>query len=197
MIDRLLAWWNRPLEDAERRRLAALAALGLVVLAALLVAQQRTGPETRSVTAPAPPPSEAQPPARVAQPAPQSGQQEREDSESSEQHVPNEAEIGAAKRATKRFLAGYLPYTQARKKATAIRSVDPDLRAELARQPARVPLTKQGKARPARVLTLQAEDVERDRASMLALVVEGKRRYTVELRLEREGDQWQVTDVAS
>ena len=110
--------------------------------------------------------------------------------------MPSKAEVGAVKRAAKRFLAGYLPYTQARAKATAIRSVDPDLRAELERQPARVPLTQRGKMKRPRVLTLQAEDVGRDRAGTLALVAEGKRRYTVELRLEREGNQWRVADVS-
>jgi len=196
LIDRLLAWWNRPLGDAERRRLGALAALGLVALAALLIAQQRTQPEARPVgAAPAPPPPESQPPARVAQPAERPREREQ-DPEREERYEPTPADVAGAKRAARRFLTGYLPYTYGRGDAQRIRNVDPALREQLARQPPRVPLTVARKARP-RVTTVQAETTARERTSVLALVADGKRRYTITLGLERGEGQWRVIDVAS
>lgn len=195
MIDRLLAWWHRPLEDPERRRLATLAALGLVALATLLITQQRTQPEGRPAASPAPPPLESQPPARVAQSAERPREREQ-DPEREERYEPTPADVAGAKRAARRFLTGYLPYTYGRGDAQRIRNVDPALREQLARQPPRVPLTVARKARP-RVTTVQAETTARERTSVLALVADGKRRYTITLGLERGEGQWRVIDVAS
>lgn len=202
MIDRLLAWWNRPLEDPERRRLFAFAALGLVALAAVLVAQRGAVPEARP-PGPAPPPTEGQPRVRAAEPAEQSadGDQTPEPGEErgsggEDRYQPTSSEVADAKRAARRFLRGYLPYTYGRGGAARIRSVDPDLRASLAREPPRVPSSVARKARP-RVTTVQAESIGRGRASALALVADGRRRYTVTLGLEREEGEWRVADIAS
>ena len=195
MIDRVLAWWNRPLEDPERRRLLAFAALGLVALAAVLVAQQGAVPGTRS-PAPAPAPTEVQPQVRPAERDQTSGSGEERASGGEERYQPTSSEVAEAKRAARRFLRGYLPYTYGRGGAARIRSVDPDLRESLAREPPRVPPSVARKARP-RVTTVQAESIGRGRASALALVADGRRRYTVTLGLEREEGGWRVADIAS
>lgn len=195
MIDRLIAWWNRPLDEAERRRMFAFAALALVALAVLLIARQQEEPVARRAAAPAPPPPEAQPPARAvpAQGSEESG--EEPDPQNDDRYAPAPVDVADAKRAARRFLAGYLPYTYGRADAGMIRSADPALREELASQPPRVPPTVARRARP-RVTTLQAETATRERASVLALVADGKRRYTIELELEREGREWRVADIS-
>jgi hypothetical protein len=200
LIDRVIAWWNRPLEDPERRRMFVLAAIALVALAVLLIARQQAGPETRPAAAPASPPPEAQPrtraaPQEVAQPDKRSADDERQGSEREERYDPTPADVTAAKRGARRFLTDYLPYTYGRGEAEEIRSAAPALRAELARQPPRVPPTVTRRARP-RVTTLQAETAERDWASVLALVADGRRRYTITLGLEREASEWRVADIS-
>lgn len=195
MIDRLIAWWNRPLDEAERRRMFAFAALALVALAVLLIARQQEEPVARRAAAPAPPPPEAQPPARAVAAQGSEASGEERDPPKEDRYVPTSGDVADAKRAARRFLAGYLPYTYGRGDAERIRSANPALGQELARQPPRVPPTVARTARP-RTTTLQAETAERDGASVLALVADGKRRYTIELWLEREGSEWRVADIS-
>ncbi len=191
MIDRLRAWWRRPLADDERRRLFIFAAAGLVALAGVLVVQQATAPERAARPAPAPlaPLARPSPPAGGGDPG-RSGPSD----EGSARYVPTQAEVAGVKRAARRFLTGYLPYTYGRSRATRIRSIDLALREELARQPPRVPPTV-ARLRP-RVGAVQTEAVGGERASALAFVRDGRRRYTVTLGLERVEGEWLVTDVA-
>ena len=98
-----------------------------------------------------------------------------------------------AKRATRRFLSGYLEYSYGRRDATDIPASAMQLRAQLAAQPPRVPPGV--RKRHARVVVLQANGAGPVRAAMIALVDDGHGTYSINLRLEHGRSGWQVTAV--
>ena len=103
--------------------------------------------------------------------------------------------MAEAKRAARRFLAGYLPYSYGRRSPDDIPAVTRQLRAELVSERPRAPAGAQQR-RP-RIVLLQTEGAGRERAGILALVSDGERRYTVPLELARLEAGWRVTDVGS
>jgi hypothetical protein len=155
MIDRLRVFLNRPLRDADRPRLFALA-VGLILGAAALFAlldDAGSAPAPR----PAPTPTDRSFDPPEPEPAPR--------------------DVAQVKRAARRFLAGYLPYSYGRGDAADIEAVAPELRRQLASERPRVPRSV-ARRRP-RVVLLQAEG-----AGVTALVSDGRRRYAVELTVE-------------
>jgi hypothetical protein len=105
------------------------------------------------------------------------------------------ADVASAKRAARRFLAGYLPYSYGRRSARRISSASHGLRRRLAARPPRVPARE--RRREPRVVLVQSNGVGRVRGELLALVRNGARRYTVPLELARGRAGWTVIAVGS
>jgi hypothetical protein len=194
VVDRVRAFLNRPLRDADRPRLFAIA-VGVVVAAAALLAPVDAPRSPRADAEPAepsPPRTAAGSPAAVPELA------GSDEAPSEESNLPAELEASSAqitqvKRAARRFLAGYLPYSYGRRDARRIAQASTALRRRLASEPPRVPSAERGR-RP-RLVLLQADSVGRSRAGMRALVADGARRYTVSLELERTAAGWLVTEL--
>lgn len=197
MVDRLRLLLNRPLNDADRPRLFAIAAALIVAAAVVLAALDDAGPapERDEPTAPAAAPLDA--PADVAaasSPSPRAAPPSEEGTPAPGAAA-SRADVAQAKRAARRFLAGYLPYTYGQRAAQEIEDVDPHLRRRLARDRPRVP-PRERRRRP-RLELLHADGAGRDRARMVALVSDGRRRYTVDLELARTSSGWRVAAVGS
>jgi hypothetical protein len=180
VVDRLRAFLNRPLRDSDRPRLFAMAAAAIVAVAAAFALLDDAGPTRAAApperrTPPEPPPSLPEPPAeRPTSPA-------------------GRADVAQIKRAARRFLAGYLPYTYGADRS--IEGATAQLRRRLARERPRVPAAER-RRRP-RIEHLQTEGATRRRAEAIAIVEDGARRYTVPLELSRTAAGWRVTAVGS
>ena len=194
MIDRVRMWLNRPLVDASRRTLfvAAAAVILISATALALLSSPHTTSTGTTTTATA---TSAQPPPAAA--ATQPGESLVRPSE--EGHatglVGKKGQIDAAKRAARRFLGGYLPYTYGQRTAADVPAATSGLRQQLKAQAPRVPPGE--RHRHARVVALQANGAGPVRAAMIALVDDGAHRYTVSLELERRRTGWQVTNVGA
>ncbi len=105
------------------------------------------------------------------------------------------ADVAASKRAARRFLAGYLPFTYGRRPADRIAALTPELRAELAARRPRVPASE--RRRHPRVELLQSNAVNGERADLVAIVTDGARRYSVALELANTPSGWLVAGVGS
>ena len=191
MIDRLRTWLYRPLRDGDRTRLFVAAVATILAGAGVLTflaarerpshhspaAAARTAPSSGAAVtvAPVETPNAPRSPA-TATPASRDG-------------------VEAAKRAARRFLADYLPYTYGHRPARGIRAATPRLRRRLATERRRVPPAM--RRRHPRVLLVQAEDVSRTHAAITALVGDGGHGYTVELELHRARPGWTVTNVGA
>lgn len=195
MIDRLRVLLNRPIADSERPRLFVIAA-GIVLVAAVGLSLTSGGREERSGAArtpavnesraAAPPPVEA-PADPAALPVPS------EEGPGARGAQPSRTQVTAAKRNARRFLDGYLPYNYGRGGAREIEAATVELRRALAADRPRVPATE--RRRRARIETLQVDGASPRRAGVLALVDDGRRRYSVRLQLARYGSNWKVTSV--
>jgi len=199
VVDRLRLLLNRPLNDADRPRLFAIAAALIVAAAVALTALDDAGPARQrdQPTAPAPAPLDATTDVAAASspsPAPRAAPPSEEGTPAPGAAA-SRADVAQAKRAARRFLAGYLPYTYGQRAAHQIEDVDPDLRRRLASDRPRVP-PRERRRRP-RLELLHADGAGRDRARMVALVSDGRRRYTVDLELARTSSGWQVAAVGS
>ena len=189
MIDRLRLWLNRPLRDGDRTRLFLAAVATILAGAGVLTfldaphgrpprhppapaARTSPSPGTAVTVAPVETPNAPRSPA-AGTPVSRHG-------------------VEAAKRAARRFLADYLPYTYGRRRARSIRRATARLRRRLATQRPRVPAAV--RRRHPRVLLVQAEDVSPTHAAVTALVSDGDHRYTVELELHRARSGWTVTN---
>ncbi len=199
MIDRLRLALNRPLHDGERPRLFAAAAAVIVAAGTAFALLDDAGPSaerSRAATA-SPPPSpvsSAEPsllPARPIAPI----EAPSEEGQPPAALVASRTQVRHAKRAARRFLAGYLPYVYGRASAGEIRAVSDRLRRRLARDRPRV-WARERHRRP-RTELLQTEGVSPRHAQLAALVSDGAWRYTVPLELERSSAGWTVTDVGS
>jgi hypothetical protein len=193
MVDRLRLLWNRPLRDGDRPRLFAIAVALIAAAAALLTQLERP--------APSPPvkPRQALPAAGALEPAstPAASSPPAEPSEEGTRTpgATSRADVAASKQAAHRFLAGYLPYTYGHGRARRIRPATAALRRWLAAQRPRVP-ARERRRRP-RLMLLQSATVGHRRAELVALVGDGRRRYTVALELARTRAGWQVARVGS
>lgn len=195
MIDHLRALLNRPIADADRPRLFVAAAT-IILVAALVLALTSGGrddprgktaqPTASEPRAPAPPPVD-EPTDSAALPVPS------EEGEREEGAEPSRAQLAAAKRSARRFLDGYLAYTYGRADPRGIEAATAELRRALAADRPRVPATE--RRRRAEVETLQVDGANARRAGVLALVDDGRRRYSVRVQLARHGSEWRVTGV--
>jgi hypothetical protein len=148
MIDGLRRFLSRPVTDADRPRLFALAAAAIVCAAGLFALLDDAG---------------SAPVHRIAEPAPAAVPREPE--------APEEVTTDA-KRVARRFLPGYLAFIYGHGGAGSIEAAAPELRLERPRVPRRV-----ARLRP-RIVLLQAEGPH-----VMALVRDGRRRYTVTLEV--------------
>lgn len=198
MIDRLRLFLNRPLSDADRPRLFALAVTVIVLSAVFLAlldraepAAERTAAKVRAAT---PAPWTDAPVAPEASPVVTAAPLSEEGTPAPGTEA-SRADVAAAKRAARRFLAGYLPYSYGRGRASRIRAATARLRRQLARQRPRVPATE--RHRHTRVVLLQSDAVSPDRGRLLALVRDGKRRYSLTVELTRRGGHWRVARIGA
>jgi hypothetical protein len=197
VIERPQAFMHRPLRDADRPRLFALAVVLLVTGAAAFALIDRPTPH------PAPAPAGGQ----VPEPAPAAVQLPEAPGPAIDPEAPSEEgkppgamrvtreQVAAAKRAGRRFLTGYLPYSYGQRDAERIPASSARLRARLQRERPRVPASVRDR-RP-QVVLLHADGVARRNGELTALVSDGAHSYSVRLELERAAAGWQVTDVGS
>jgi hypothetical protein len=141
VIERLHAFMHRPLRDSDRPRLFAFAVVLLVAGAAAFALVDRPAPQ------PAPMPASGQ----VPEPAPAAVQLPEAPGPAIDPEAPSEEgkppaamqvtreQVAAAKRAGRRFLRGYLPYSYGRQDADRIPAISDRLRARLQRERPRVP----------------------------------------------------------
>jgi hypothetical protein len=179
VVDRLRRFWNRPLSDADRPRLFAIAVAVIAAGAAVFWLLDRGAPAR---------PRAATPPPAAAFDAPVA-------TSTATPAAASSTDVAHAKRAARRFLAGYLPYSYGRGDAGRIAAAGRELRDRLARQPPRVP-ARERRRRP-RLVLVQTEGVSPAGASLTALVDDGARRYSVALELARTPAGWNVTDVGA
>jgi hypothetical protein len=195
VIDRLRVFLNRPLRDGERGRLFVVALTVILAGAGSFALLDRPAARPQSAA------PRSSPAPRPASPiALRSGNEVSLDAPSEEGSPRKElegsrADVASAKRAARRFLAGYLAYSYGRQRARRISSASHALRRRLATRPPRVPARE--RRRHARVLLVQSNGVGRVRAELLALVRDGARRYTVPLELARGRAGWTVIAVGS
>ncbi len=196
MVDRLRLLLNRPLRDGDRPRLFSIAVAVIAGTAAVLAllddGEISSQPPPRAAPPASVPPAPAGPPKASLAPA-AARQAPSEEGNPPAGSQPSKASIAQSKEAARRFLTGYLPYTYGRGSASRIAPVDPELRDRLAGERPRVP-ARESRRRP-RLELIQSDGVSRERAQLVALVGDGKRRYTVRLQLARSPSGWRVTDL--
>jgi hypothetical protein len=191
VVDRLRQLWNRPLRDGDRPRLFAIAVALVAATAAVLTQLDGPSPAPRPHRAVTSPVTKPQAPATA--PAATPDMDRGEPSEEGHRTVvrPARADVRASKRAARRFLGGYLLYTYGRVCARAIQSATGALQRQLDARRPRVPAGE--RRRSPRLTLLQSNSVGHRRAELLALVDDGKRRYTIALELARAATGWRVT----
>lgn len=194
MVDRLRLFLNRPLSESDRPRLFAIAVVLIFAAAGLLAVLHDA---TLSVREPTTHPAAAVPPTVAAEPSviPSSSSPTvpSEEGTAAADALASPAEVRRAKRVARRFLAGYLAYSYGRGSARAIVGADRRLRERLAAERPRVPARE--RRRHPRVVLVQSDGAGRLRARLVALVDDGRRRYTVALDLVRARAGWRVTAV--
>ena len=191
MLDQLRLFLNRPLHDGDRLRLFAIAVAIIAGAAGILALLDDAGPgprehARRSQARPGP---ASTPVALVPVSTPAAP------SEESHTTAPRSSDVAASKGAARRFLAAYLPFAYGRGRATRIEAVTPELRAELAEHAPRG--TARERRRKPRVELLQSNGVSSERAELVALVDDGRRRYPLQLQLARTASGWLVTGLGS
>lgn len=195
MRDRLRALRERPIRDSERMPLFLGAVVVLIAATLAFGALGRPGddpaPAAPSVSEPEPASGdEAAPELADLGDLPIPSEEEPVDPED----APSAEDVDGARAAAERFLeGGYLAYTYGRTRVEQMPLATPELRAELAQSPPRVPLGA-GRGRPV-VETLQIEGASVERAAVLALVDDGERTYTLSVALARYEGGWRVTEV--
>ncbi len=182
MIDRLRAFLNRPLRDADRRRLFVAAVAVILAGAGALALLDGPPPHSASGTpllarsAPRRPPWSSPPRTprdRYAQRGGRTPPRARGLPRRRRRHQASGAAI------PRRLPPLHLRPARARRIAAA----SAQLRRRLAAQPPRVPARE--RRRHPRVVLVQSNGVGRGRAELVALVRDGARRYTVPLELTR------------
>jgi hypothetical protein len=195
VVDRLRHLWNRPLRDGDRPRLFLIAIVLIAAAAAVLTQLDGPSPAPRAHRAATSTVTKPQAPA--AAPALTPDMERGEPSEEGTRTVvhPARTDVTTSKRAARRFLACYLPYTYGRVRARAIQSATGELQRRLVAQRLRVPAGE--RHRVPRLALLQSNSVGPRHAELLALVDDGKRRYTIALELIRTATGWRVTRVGA
>jgi hypothetical protein len=195
VVDRLRLFWNRPLRDSDRPRLFAIAVALIAAAAVMLTQLERPASSTRAQP-PRDPAAADSSAAEAALTRPASARAAEPSGEGTRTPIAaSQADVAASKHAARRFLARYLPYTYGRGRARRIRPATPALRHRLVAQRPRVPARE--RRRSPRLVLLQSDTVGHHHAELVALVSDGRRRYTVGLELARTGTGWQVARVGS
>jgi hypothetical protein len=195
VVDQLRLYLHRPLRDGDRPRLFAIAVAVIAAGVAALSVLDDAGPSQPRDHTPRPAPVAT----AVSVPGPSANASGAPAVAPSEEGQPtaaakaSPAAVAAAKRSARRFLAGYLAYTYRQGRAHAIRAIAPALEHDLATHPPRVPARE--RTRRPRVELLQTDGVSPTAASLLALVHDGARSYTLTLDLARRSGRWTVTGV--
>lgn len=171
---------GRPLEGADRTRLAAISLAVIATGAAIMLATRADEPAQ-----PTP-----RPPVQTATPAPIEPAAPAEVAPPARLRRPN---VARGRRVARRFLRDYLGFTYGRRAARRLPDATPALRGSLGRRPPRV--RRAERRRRDRVELLQNERIEHDRLAFVALISDRVRRYSVEVQLERHGQRWIVTSV--
>jgi hypothetical protein len=187
MVDRLRQILNRPIADGDRQRLFLIVVAILAGAALILALVDDTGPEPAAPERPERPAPAA---FRVPAATPSAPSEEGNPPASLQG---SRRDIARSKQAARRFLARYLPYTYGRGRADRIPAATPELRAALSRARPRGP-ARSLRRRP-RLELLQSNGVSRERAKLVALVRDGRLRYTVRLRLANTAAGWLVTEL--
>ncbi len=197
MVDQLRVYLHRPLRDGDRPRLFAIAVAVIAAGVAVLALLDDAGPSQPLDHTPRPRPFST----ATSAPGPGANSLAIPDAAPSEEGLPVAAtratavSIAEAKRTVRRFLAGYLAYSYGQAPASRIRAVAPALKRSLAENPPRVPDSE--RAREPHVKLIQTNGVGPAAASLLALVDDGARSYSLALSLEHGAAGWTVTDVRS
>jgi hypothetical protein len=197
MVDQVRLFLNQPLRDADRPRLFALAVVVIIAAGGLLALLHNPAP------APHHSPGAATAPTAVAggglsaattipSPTPSPASEESRPAPSS---TGSRADVAAAKRTARQFLATYLPYSYGHRQPARIPTATAGLRRRLNQQRPRVP-ARERRLHP-RLILLQSNVVGRRRAQLLALVGDGARRYTLRLELARRRGSWTVADLGT
>jgi hypothetical protein len=195
VVDRLRVFWNRPLRDADRRRLFAIA-VGLIAAAAAVLTQvEGPRPSPRPQPADGPPAAFSSTPEPVPTPAASARPVQPSEEGTRTPVAASGADVAASKRAARRFLARYLLFTYGRGRPRRISLATDSLRRRLAAQRPRVP-ARERRLTP-RLVLLQSNTVGHHRAALTALVDDGRRRYTVGLELMRAAAGWRIDRVGS
>ena len=195
MVDRLRLLLNRPLCDGDLRRLFVVAVAVILVAAGAMAGLDDSGGPPRpgaSTGAAGPPAVAVSPPPMPAVVSPATTVPS-EEGPAAAGSLASRDQMGRAKRVAHEFLPGYLRYSYGRGTARAIAGAGARLRRHLARERPRVPPAER-RRRP-RVLLVQSDGASPDGARLVALVGDGRRRYTVSLGLERRPAGWRVTSV--
>jgi hypothetical protein len=198
VVDQLRLYLHRPLRERDRLRLFAIAVAVIVAGVVGLALLDDAGPSQQ-------PRDDTPRPRPIASPVSTPGltmnSVETPHVAPSEEGLPTAvtrttaATIREAKRAARGFLTGYLAYSYGQAPAASIDGAASALERELADQPPRVPARE--RARYPRVKLIQTNGVSRHAASLLAVVDDGARSYTLTLELERRADDWLVIEVRS
>lgn len=199
MIDRLRELANRPVSQLPAGLVIAACAL-VIVLGAILLS--RIGdPQPRPQAHPAPRAQDADPEGdeiNLNAPAPSwdygFGELPSAEGPNAEHATP---EDGARIRTvTRRFVTGYLAFTYQHGDASEIQGATPELLERLAQDPPRVPGNI--RRRDPRVELVHSNGIGDLRAAAVAIVTDGAIRYSVHVRLIRNGPrEWTVTDVTT
>jgi hypothetical protein len=194
MIGRLRDLANRPVSELPTA--AVLAACVLLIALGALVFAQLDDPEPRRTPAAEPAPDSQEgyevthPP--VVSHYPRDGKPPSEEGELEEQVTPAQAE--QIRRATRRFMAGYLPYSYGNGGAGDIEGAAQALIVLLTEKPPRVPNSVR-RRRP-RLELVHLDGAGPTDAAAIATVDDGVTRYSVHVRLIRTSTGgWIVTEV--
>lgn len=189
MIARLRELADRPIADAERRRVFAAVAVLIVLAAVLLSATGQPRDTDRSDKQPARPP-------RVVEPIPAPPPQAPDAKGVEGSAAPSGNLPAPVERAARRFLAGYLAYLYGAGEVAEIEAASPALERRLRCEPPRVsPATRR---RDPRVVALAARRLDRGRYLVTATVADGGvAEYPIELTLARRDGRWRVTSTVT
>jgi hypothetical protein len=192
MIGRLRELANRPVSELPTR--AVLATCVLVIALGALAFAQLNDVEPRPTPKPAP---DAEGGYEVTHPPvvshrPRDTEPPSEEGPLAEQVTP--AQAARIRRATRRFMAGYLPYSYGHGDAADIEGAAPALIVLLTEKPPRVPDSV--RRRHPRVELVQLDGAGPSEAAAIAIVNDGVTRYSVHVRLIRTtSGGWIVSEV--
>jgi membrane-associated protease RseP (regulator of RpoE activity) len=180
IIEQVRAIGDRPLpaDWRQRQRIAIGAAAAIIVVGAAFLVFSPDHPVSRPV-APRPALAPTSTPSVTTSPTPPPTAVVRV----------SRRELRAVRRAARRFLAGYLPFTYGRGSAHRIPAATSAFRTDIAHNyRPRVPPSE--RRRRTKIRHLEAEGASASRATVVALVSDGARTYSVAVAMRRIDGHW-------